>query len=274
MNAIKGGARKILKGVRLDGPAMRIQDRRRARHALSHTPSRVGPDSLPIPPGELIFQVAGFTSSELFIEGGAAGRRIISEVLAHNGVDVEHLGALLDFGVGCGRVARHWQGIETEVHGCDYNPMLVEWCRANLPFVKAETNQLNPPLPYSDERFDFIYALSVFTHLTEQQQQPWAAELRRVTRPGGHVLFTTHGPTFPHSDPAFRTPEIQQRLADGELIVFKPGHAGRNFCAALHPRSWVEKNMLDGFELVEYAERGAEMNGGQDIYLVRRTGGR
>ena len=30
--------------------------------------------------------------------------------------------------------------------------------------------------------------------------------------------------------------------------------------------------MLDGFDLVEYAERGAEMNGGQDLYLVRRTG--
>jgi hypothetical protein len=42
-------------------------------------------------------------------------------------------------------------------------------------------------------------------------------------------------------------------------------------CAALHPREWVEANMLDGFECVEYVERGAEMNGGQDLYLLRRV---
>ena len=40
---------------------------------------------------------------------------------------------------------------------------------------------------------------------------------------------------------------------------------------ALHPRSWIEANMLDGMELVEYVERGATMNGGQDLYLVRRA---
>jgi SAM-dependent methyltransferase len=183
---------------------------------------------------------------------------------------VENLAALLDFGVGCGRVARHWKGIATEVHGSDYNPILVEWCRANLPFVKASTNQLNPPLSYPDNRFDFIYALSVFTHLTEVQQHAWSAELQRVTRPGGHVLFTTHGPTFPHRDPTFSTPELRSRLEQEGFIVFEEGHAGRNNCAALHTRDWVVSNMLDGFELLEYVERGAEMNGGQDLYLARR----
>jgi len=33
----------------------------------------------------------------------------------------------------------------------------------------------------------------------------------------------------------------------------------------------VEANMLTGFELIEYVERGAEMNGGQDIYLVKKV---
>jgi SAM-dependent methyltransferase len=214
--------------------------------------------------------VAGPLSDEEFLAGGALGRRILTETLARNGVEVERLGALLDFGVGCGRVARHWVGIEADVHGCDYNAALVEWCGANLPHVTAARNRLEPPLPYADERFDFVYALSVFTHLTEPQQRAWAAELRRVTRRGGHVLFTTHGPTFPHADPSFDTAEIRARLERGELIVFAPDHAGRNNCAALHPRSWVERNMLDGFELVEHLERGAEMNGGQDMYLVRR----
>jgi SAM-dependent methyltransferase len=270
MTSIKSGAKAVLKGLALEGPGMRARDRQRARRATRHHLSRVGADGLPIPPAELISQVAGPLSDAEFLAGGAAGRRIISETLGRNGVDVDQLSSLLDFGVGCGRVARHWVGIPAEVHGCDYNPALVEWCDANLPHVRATRNKLDPPLPYDGEMFDFVYALSVFTHLTESQQRTWSAELRRVTRVGGHVLFTTHGPTFPHQDPSFSTPEIRERLERGELIVFEPGHAGRNNCAALSPRSWVEANMLDGFELVEYVERGAEMNGGQDIYLVRR----
>jgi SAM-dependent methyltransferase len=177
---------------------------------------------------------------------------------------------MLDFGVGCGRVARHWAGLDVDVHGCDYNGELVEWCRRNLPHVTARSNGLDPPLPYDDERFDLVYALSVFTHLTESRQRSWMAELRRVTRPGGLVLFTTHGPSFRFSDPAWPPPEIRERLAGGELVVILPEHAGRNACTAIHPRAWVEEHMLAGFELLEYCENGAAMNGGQDLYLARR----
>ena len=63
---------------------------------------------------------------------------------------------------------------------------------------------------------------------------------------------------------------MQAGLEAGELVVILPEHAGRNACTALHPRAWVERHMLDGFELREYAANGAAMNGGQDLYLLRR----
>ena len=271
MTKIKRATRRILRTLRLEGPVLRSRDQYKARLAMKKSPIQIGPDSLPIPPAELIYQVAGPISTELFFRGGANGCRIITETLARNGVAIDSMSAILDFGVGCGRVARHWNTLSVEVHGCDYNPSLVEWCKANLPHVRAAINRLDPPLPYPDERFDLVYALSVFTHLTESQQRSWSAELCRVTRSGGYVLFTTHGPSFPHNDPFFVTPDIANRLAKGELLVFEPGHAGRNYCATLHPRVWVEANMLTGFELIEYVEQGAEMNGGQDIYLVRKV---
>ncbi|MGH2963016.1 MAG: class I SAM-dependent methyltransferase [Solirubrobacterales bacterium] len=270
---LQSGTRVVLNRVGLDGRVMRLLDGWRARRAAKRSTLRLGPDGLPVPPDELIEQVHGPTGASAgeFLRGGETGRRIIAETLARHGVAVEELGVLLDFGVGCGRVARYWVDLDTDVHGCDYNPGLVEWCQENLPHVTAVTNRLDPPLPYDDGRFDLVYSLSVFTHLTEALQRPWSAELRRVTRSGGHVLFTVIGPTFPHPDPGFLTPEIAERLERGELIVLTPEHAGRNCCAALHPRSWVEDNMLDGFELVEYVERGAGMSGGQDIFLVRRV---
>jgi hypothetical protein len=267
----KGVAHGVLRTLSLEGAAMRARDRQLARRASKQMPTRVAADGLPVPPGELINQVSGMPSEEIFLASGADGRNIIADVLATNGIDIEHMDRLLDFGVGCGRIARHWQDVSAELHGCDYNPALVEWCNANLPHVTAVCNQLNPPLPYGDQAFDFVYALSVFTHLTEPQQRPWSAELRRVTRLDGTVLFTTHGPTFEHSDQRFTAPEVAARLGRGELVIFEPDAAGRNYCAALHPRSWVAQNMLDGFELLQYIERGAVMNGGQDIYLVRRV---
>jgi hypothetical protein len=43
---------------------------------------------------------------------------------------------------------------------------------------------------------DCIYAISVFTHLSAELQDLWMKELRRIVRPGGHLLITTHGESF------------------------------------------------------------------------------
>lgn len=270
MESVNRAAHAVLERVGLHGPVLRARDRQLARRALRRDPRLAGPDGFALPPAELMIQISGVASHEQYLAGGALGREVIAATLARHGVAVADLGALLDFGVGCGRVARHWADLPAEVHGCDYNPVLVEWCRRNLPHVRSAVNRLEPPLPYADARFDLVYALSIFTHLTEHQQRAWIAELRRVTRPGGHVLFTTHGPTMRFADPDWPTPDMRAGLEAGELVVILPDHAGRNACTALHPPAWVERHMLGGFELCEYAAHGAAMNGGQDLYLLRR----
>lgn len=270
MRSLNRAASAVLARVGLLGPVLRARDRQLARRALRRDPQVAAADGFALPPAELIAQVGGVVSPEAFLAGGAVGREVVTSALARNGVALSQLDALLDFGVGCGRVARHWAGLDCEIHGCDYNPVLVEWCRRNLPHVRPAVNRLDPPLPYGDGRFGLVYALSIFTHLNEAQQRAWIAELRRVTRPGGHVLFTTHGPTMRIADPNWPTPAMRRRLQDGELVVLLPDHAGRNACTVLHPQSWVEQHMLDGFELREYAAGGAAMNGGQDMYLLRK----
>jgi Methyltransferase domain. len=85
---------------------------------------------------------------------------------------------------------------KAKVYGTDYNRKLIDWCRQCLPFAEFETNELSPPLAYRDAQFDFIYAFSVFTHLTESLQQGWLAELSRVLKPGGHLFLTTQGAAF------------------------------------------------------------------------------
>lgn len=271
MRQVNRLAHAALARLGLHGAALRARDRQLARRALRNDPGILASDGLALPPDELIAQVSGGASREEFLAGGRLGSEIITAALARHGVAIGEVGALLDFGVGCGRVARNWAELDAEIHGCDYNPVLVEWCRRNLSHVTPSLNRLDPPLPYEDERFGLVYALSVFTHLTQTQQLTWIAELRRVTRPGGLVLFTTHGPAFRFSDPEWPTADLRRRLDGGELVVVLPEHAGRNACTVLHTRAWVTAHMLDGFELLEHVENGALMNGGQDLYIVRRA---
>ena len=54
------------------------------------------------------------------------------------------------------------------------------------------------PLAYADDTFDLVYALSVFTHLTEDLCEAWMDELYRIVKPGGAAIVTTHGGATTH----------------------------------------------------------------------------
>ncbi|MCP6725914.1 class I SAM-dependent methyltransferase, partial [Klebsiella pneumoniae] len=88
-------------------------------------------------------------------------------------VPLDSIGSVLDFGCGCGRVTRWWADFEGAVAGSDVNAEAVAWCRENLGFASFEQNALAPPLDFDDASFDLVYALSVFTHLTEELQLAW-----------------------------------------------------------------------------------------------------
>ena len=49
-----------------------------------------------------------------------------------------------------------------------------------------------PPTKFEDGAFDAILAISVFTHLDQDLQNAWLAELKRIARPGGIVLASVH----------------------------------------------------------------------------------
>ena len=224
------------------------------------------PDKLPIPPYPLRILVAGSPDIGWFLESGQRGAESIRAALLRNGLDVARCRALLDFGCGCGRVTRHWAGLGVEVHGTDLNPRLVEWCRRHLPFGRFRTNGLAPPLAYEDGQFDLVYALSVFTHLPEALQHAWMAELRRVLRPGGALIVTTHGRRYVDRLDG----EEQRRIAAGGMVVTPEGPPGSNLYAAYHSEAWVRTELARGFDVVEFTPEGALGNPWQDLYLLRR----
>ena len=189
------------------------------------------PDRLPIPPFWLRAQVAGTIDAGDFYRRGMKDVDTISAILLRRDIDIRKLSAVLDFGCGCGRVIRHLRSkTRAELFGTDQSAKLITWCRPNLPFATFGINRLEPPLDYPDGKFDFIYALSVFTHLPARLQAMWMDEFRRVLR-GGHLLLSTHGEHQLHG----LTDEEKAMFHNGQLVVKRPNSAGSNYCVKLPP---------------------------------------
>lgn len=230
--------------------------------ALRPTRRRLTVEGPPLPPRRLMVRVAGTGDADWFLRGGRAG---YDSIVAH--VPPTELESVLDFGCGCGRVTRWWSDFPGKVAGSDMSGPAVDWCRANLPFGRFEQNALAPPLVFDDESFDLVYALSVFTHLTGDLQLAWRDEVRRVLRPGGLLLLTTHGRSYvPRLGEAERA-----SFERGELVVRWADVAGTNLCSAYHPEAYLRETFATGFEFLELEAEGARGNPTQDIVLLRKV---
>jgi SAM-dependent methyltransferase len=224
------------------------------------------PQALPIPPARLRILVAASPDIAWFVESGRRGADSIRGVLDRNGIALAASMPVLDFGCGCGRVTRHFASFGGSVHGTDLHPALAAWCHDRLGFGHFEPNHLAPPLPFADRQFGLVYALSVFTHLPESLQRPWMEELHRVLRPGGHLVFTTHGARYADELAA----DDRVRFVSGQLAIKRDDRPGSNVCGAYHPEAYVRDELAGGFTVVDYVPEGATGNPWQDLWLLRR----
>jgi SAM-dependent methyltransferase len=118
--------------------------------------------------------------------------------------------SVLDFGCGCGRVARQML-LQSEPPqnylGIDLHRGEIEWCRRNLkpvregveflhhdvfnPVLNADpTRPRHLPFPAPDASFTMVTAMSTFTHLVESEAVYYLNESTRVLKENG-VLHAT-----------------------------------------------------------------------------------
>ncbi len=118
---------------------------------------------------------------------------------------------VLDVGCGIGRMAISLTGYlssEGEYRGFDIVKEGIEWCTGritprfgNFRFQHSDVlnKHYNPGgkvaaadyrFPYENERFDFAFLTSVFTHMFPLDLENYLRELARVLKPGGRCLVT------------------------------------------------------------------------------------
>lgn len=118
---------------------------------------------------------------------------------------------VLDVGCGIGRMAvpltkyLHKRG---SYKGFDIVPVGINWCRKNISskypnyhFQLADVfnKTYNPKgkykaskykFPYENESFDFVFLISVFTHMLPQDMENYLYEITRVLKRNGRCLIT------------------------------------------------------------------------------------
>ena len=141
----------------------------------------------------------------LALAGDVAGRRI------------------LDAGCGSGPLFAALRDRGAIVTGFDSSAKMLQLARRRLgPAADLHLADLGSPLPFPDAAFDDVIACLVLHYL-----QDWTAplaELRRVLRPGGRLLFAEHG-RAPEAGVARwqdRLTPIWRRLAGGCHLNRKP----------------------------------------------------
>ncbi len=143
----------------------------------------------------------------------------------------------------------------------------IEWCGKNMAAHFAKCGS-EPPLVYSDRTFDCVYAISVFTHLSDAHQIHWLREIYRIVTPGGILMMTVHGEgcwrVLPDEDVA----ALRRRG-----FLFKTSSKLRGivpdwYHTSFHSREYVLRTAAElGFRPLSYLENGL---GYQDLVILER----
>jgi 2-polyprenyl-3-methyl-5-hydroxy-6-metoxy-1,4-benzoquinol methylase len=135
------------------------------------------------------YYMSGRTSAEKI--------RDIVALHRHRKIQLEKLDmpiSMLDFASGYGCVTRHMQNIFPNINvvAMDIHEKAYHFNKDNLGLSVARS-QTKPEDVQPFLEFDVVFALSFFSHMPKARFFPWLEKLTEFVKPGGLLIFTTHG---------------------------------------------------------------------------------
>jgi SAM-dependent methyltransferase len=218
----------------------------------------------PLPSADNIARVSGplSTKHHYLVGGFTTFKQIASLVSTYGRTPLDKMTCIVDWGVGCARVARQFVEGADELNmapiapnsylGYDVDPVNVEWCSRNMAAF-GSYHLLSRSGFDLDKSADLLFGVSVFTHLTEADQLLWLQGIHRVVRPGGLVIVTTHGEHFYYKSPQSIAIPFLERF--GFFDGFEDPAIGKDrvkeYRATYHSREYVRRVWGQYFEILD-----------------------
>lgn len=240
---------------------------------IPHAPRRTATDTLPVPPDGLR---SGYDGSDInYLSRGRSVARNILEIIERNGgFNSDGPRDILEWGCSSGRVLRHFLDLTPNANcwGCDIDDWTINWAAGHLsPPLRFFRSTTSPSLPIESNSFDLVYAISVFTHLSDHFDA-WLMELRRILRPGGYLFASINDEHVwqrlsrnPNDSLAERCPRLDfSRPLEVDFITHGLGPHAQSFWHA----QGVRRRWSFAFDVLEITP--GCVDGGQTGVLLRK----
>lgn len=212
-------------------------------------------DNLPMPPAALADRALAIrVGSDHDTAYQEIGKQLSDQIVEMLPADWSFEGKrVLDFGSGAGRTLRHFhdESEQAEFWATDIDEPSIAWLEQNLspPFRTWLASEF-PPLGLPLGSFDLIYAISVFTHLSDGSL-PWLLELHRLLKPDGILIVTYTGRWS--SEWFAREPWDEDRIGMNVLYRHREWEAGGP--AVLLSDWWIDDHWGRAFEIESRVEQ-------------------
>jgi SAM-dependent methyltransferase len=209
---------------------------------------------------------------------------MVIDALLSAGGDIHTVDAALDFGCSSGRVLKPLAAAFPWISwgGCDPNGAAIAWAAEHLSEIDFARSGDAPPLALPNGCLDLVYAISIWSHFEPARGLEWFEEMRRLLKPGGHLVVTTHGPTSVshYLSTGERSAEQSAEIAEalysrGWWYAPEFGSAGDwgvidpSWGTAFLSPEWMLTQLCPRWRVLEYAP--GRNQGNQDLYVLQRV---
>lgn len=203
---------------------------------------------------------------------------LIEAALTAAGKTFDDVGSWLDFGCGYGRVVRFLvERVPPErVFATDVIEEGVSFCHSEFGVTALPSQPELESVRFGS--FDFVYAISVLTHLNERNSRAFLQLIGDSLDAGGIGLFTTHGRwSLEHidnygDDLEARTAEIERSVGERGIAYVRYPFTTNDYGLSWHSREFIEETIaeLHGGSVVPLLFEAHGLDGHQDVFAFQR----
>ncbi len=239
------------------------------------------PGGLPLPPEALMRRAGGLSATRegYRIGGLTAFQQLDLLTRQHAGRRVTRFATILDWGVGSGRVLRHFAesagplGLPARegqrLIGVDTDATAIDWCREALGGIASFLPPRDDGFDLPAESVDLLYGIDVMAHLTERDQHRWLGEIRRVLKPGALAILTVNGEVAAALDLTGFAQGFLPRFGFFDGIPDRSlGEAAvPRYRTSFHARAYLRRVWGEAFEILDIVPVASGL---QDVVVLRR----